>query len=174
VNLRKLGLLAGVVVVLLSGAYFVVRAESRPSAGHELQTAWTALLATNLIVPTAADLTRSRYGLSTFAATIGRIRFPAADEGTAHAVIRDAVALATDTSTATIVPARRASPAGTCPLVTGTSALFGGGTAPCLAVPAYPASKATANYPSSYGSDVAAFNQDVPVLFAELGLKPPS
>jgi len=71
-------LFAAIILVVLLGGYAVVKVESRPSAGHQLQAAWTALSTTDVTAPTASDLTRSAAGLSTFVTAIGRIGFPAA------------------------------------------------------------------------------------------------
>ena len=77
-NPLKPGLFAAIILVVLLGGYAVVKVESRPSAGHQLQAAWTALSTTDVTAPTASDLTRSAAGLSTFVTAIGRIGFPAA------------------------------------------------------------------------------------------------
>jgi len=173
-NQRKVALLVAVAVALCAGGYLIVNANSSRSPGSQLQSAWKSLVASNTKVTGAADLARNASALSTFAVSVGRITFPATDETTAHSVIHDAVAVATDTSAVTSNPARPAIPPSgepaSCYASTTTLQFEPPDPLLCVNFPGYPGQPTSVTYPSNFGSDVSALNRDVQTLFAELGM----
>jgi hypothetical protein len=167
--------LAGLVAILLVGAGVGVwLGFFRPSSGQQLTGAWMALhrqltakSVTAAPAPRTPAAVAARVGdvYRDFAATVGGISLPATDEADAHAVIRDAIAVANDYAAATWTPP------GVSPAVRACSPLV----LLCTSQAAEPARAypGSWNFPPSLGVDQATFDQDVAILFADLGVAAP-
>jgi hypothetical protein len=185
---RRRGWLAGLIAGLLVAAGVCVwLGFFRSSSSQQLTGAWMALhrqLTAKSVTAApaprtpAADANRVGDVYRDFAAAVGVMSLPAGDESDAHTLIREAIAVANDFAAATwsppgVTPGR---PASSAPLwcESGQPSTLAQSTQ-CLLSPAQTAEPARAypgswNFPPSLRGDLATFDQDVTVLFADVGV----